>query len=192
VLSKGTDDGLMVSGGVNREETVSSRGETGGDISSKLAVCGGSVQTLEELEDGGVSGVGIEDTVNSLDDDVRVTNDLTLAVQLLGSSEVVDVGVDKVTSLEVADRHGDREVGVFSDVLQVGRGDELARRLGTLCGDITHGDGVTRASDNLQTIADGLSNAEVDEVVRRGQRSDLTSFTTIDVKTVLGQVGTDR
>lgn len=38
-----------------------------------------------------------------------VTNDLTLAVQLLGGSEIIGIGIHEVTRLHSPDGHGDGE-----------------------------------------------------------------------------------
>jgi hypothetical protein len=107
----------MVSGGVDGEETVGASWETGGNIGGEDTTCRSSVQTLEELELRGIWGGGVEDTVDSLDDDVGMSLNDTLAVQLLWCGEVVGVGVNEEAGLEVLDGHLDGEFLVLADVL---------------------------------------------------------------------------
>lgn len=59
---------------------------------------------------------------------MRVTNDLALRVKLLRGGEVVLLGIDEVTGLEVGDGHGNREWGVRGDGVTVGGDGELGRR----------------------------------------------------------------
>lgn len=96
-----------------------------------------------------------------------MSNDLTPPIELLRSTEVVALSVDEIASLHSLDCHRDGECRVRrSNVTHVGGELELARRLSGLGGDVTHGDGVARATLYLQAIGDGLAHTEVDEVVR--------------------------
>ena len=99
-----------------------------------------------------------------------MADDLSLAVELLWRGKVVLLSVDKVTGLQVLDRHGDGErliggdgVTVFG-VLELG-GWHVARG-----GDGADGCGVARTGGDLLAVGDGqVGNGEtkVDEVVRR-------------------------
>ena len=115
----------MVRGGVDGRDAVEARGETAGDLNGELAVDGLRVETLEEGELRGVGGLSLSEGLQGIDDDVRVADDVARAIDLLGSREVVGVRVDEVTSLEVLDRHRDRERGVGLDDLAVDRVGEL-------------------------------------------------------------------
>lgn len=168
----------MVGGGVDGAEAVGTSGKTVGDVSSENTVLGRIVQTLEEGEDSGVGGGGLLNAGQELNDDVRVTLNISTAVRELGGGEVVLVRVHEESSLEVGDGHGDREGGVGLDDITVLGGLELGRRHVRLCGDHTHGRWVARTGLDLLSIGDGQvgdGQAEVDEVVVRSQRSNLTS-----------------
>lgn len=70
VLSNSDEDGLMVRSSVDGGEAVGASRETVGDVSSENTVLSSVVKTLEEGEDGGVSGGGLRGTAEQLDDDV--------------------------------------------------------------------------------------------------------------------------
>ena len=125
MLGNSNEDGLMVGGGIDRSETVGTSGQTTCDISRQDTTLSFVVQTLEEGELSRVRRLSRGDGLNLLDDDVRVTLDITLSVDLLRSGEVVLVGVDEVTGLEVLDGHRNRESGVGLDSLTVNRECEL-------------------------------------------------------------------
>lgn len=125
VLSNSDESGLVVGSGVDRRETVSTSRETFSDIGSQDTTLSSSVETLEEGELRGVGGLSLSEGLQGIDDDVRVADDVTRAIDLLRSREVVGVRVDKVTSLKVLDRHRDRERGVGLDNLAVDRVGEL-------------------------------------------------------------------
>lgn len=118
----------------------------------------------EESEDGWVSGIGILDTIDGLNDDVGVTLDDPV-IKLLRSTEVVGVRVDEETRFQIADGHLNSEVGIGGDIVHVLGEHKLARGLSRLGGDVTHGDGVARSTLNLKTIGDGLTHTKVDKVV---------------------------
>ena len=178
MLSDGDESRLMVSSGVDRSETVDTSGETVGNISSQDTVSGLVVQTLEEGETSGVGGVGLGQGLQLLNNDVRVTLDIASTVNLLGSSEVVLLGVGEESSLEVGDGHRDGERSVGLDGIAVLGVLELGGRHVSLSSDDTHGCRVAGAGLDLLTIGErkvGNSQTEVDEVVRRSERSNLTS-----------------
>jgi len=120
VLGNGHQDGLMVSSGVDRRHFVETGRKASSNISSQDTAYGSGVQALEEDELLGVGRGGLVEGRELLDDDVGVTDDLTLTVDLLGSSEVVLLCVDEGTGLEVGDGHLDGERCVLSDGLAVG------------------------------------------------------------------------
>jgi hypothetical protein len=74
---------------------------------------------------------------------VGVTDDNILSIKLLGSTEIVGVGVDEVTGLQVLNGHLDCESSVGLYVVQVLGEDEFAGGLVGLWRNVTHWDGVT-------------------------------------------------
>lgn len=102
---------------------------------------------------------------------MRVTLDVAGGTDDLGGSEVVLFSVDEEARVEVGDGHGDGEVLVRGDRVQVLGECELGGRHVGRRGDHTHGGGVTRTSSDLLTVGDGQvgdSETEVNEVVARG------------------------
>ena len=178
VLRDSDQSRLVVRRGVNRGHAVHARRETC-HISRKHAALVLVVQALEERELGGVRRGRRVDRGELLDDDVRVALDVPLRVHLLRRGEVVRVRVHKVARLEVLDRHLDGEVLVRGHLAVVRREDELGRRHVRRRRDHPHRRGVARALLDLQPVRDLLvrhRRAEVDEVVRRGQRGDLAGL----------------
>lgn len=106
---------------------------------------------------------------------MRVTLDLTSAIQLLRRGEVVGLGVDEEASLEVADSNLDGERSVGSDGPTVLGVRDLSRGHVVDAGDSADGGWVAGARLDLLSVGDGKvgGQAEVDEVVRRSERSDL-------------------
>ena len=179
VLGNGDEGRLVVRGGVDRGETVGTSRKTSGDISSEDVIHSLAVETLEEGEAGRVCRGRLLKRVDRLDDDVRVALDLALCVDLLGRGEVVLIRVHEVAGLKVVDCHLDRELGVRLDRLEVHRELELARWHVRRGRDDTHGRGVARTRLDLLAVCDrqvGHRQAEVDEVVRRRERCDLTGL----------------
>lgn len=177
MLRNSDESRLMVSSSVDGGKTVNTSGETVSNISSQNTVRGLVVQTLEEGETSGVGGSGLVKSLKLLNNDVRVTLDITGTVDLLRSSKVVLGGVGEETSLEVSDGHRDGERGVGLDGVAVLGVLELGGRHVGLRGDDTHGRGVAGTGLDLFTVCQrkvGDGQTEVDEVVRRGERSNLT------------------
>lgn len=167
----------MVSCGVDRRDLVNTSWETVRDISSENTTLSGSVKTLEEGEHLGVGWGGLVEGLELLNDDVRVALDLSLAVELLGRGEVVAVCVDEEAGLHSTDGHGDGELLVGLDGITVLGVGELRRGHVVSRGEDTHGCGVARTTLDLFTVGDGEvrdGETEVNEVVRGGQRSNLT------------------
>lgn len=92
---------------------------------------------------------------------------MPLAVQLLGSSEVVSLGVGEESSLHVLDVHPDGEGGVGPERSKVLRELELGRWHVVDRGDGTDGSRVAGSGGDLLSIGNGSvdGQAEVDEVV---------------------------
>ena len=109
MLSDGYNDRLMISRRVDRRKLVESGLETVRDIGSQLTTCSSSVQALEERKLLGVGGRCLVEGIQLLNDDVRVTLDLAVRVELLRSCEVVGLSIDEETCLHVLDRHLDSE-----------------------------------------------------------------------------------
>jgi hypothetical protein len=118
-LSNGDEDGLMVSGRVDRGQFVGSSREPGSNISSEDTVDSCRVQALEECKLGRVRRCGRIQRIDRFDDNVGVADDLTLTVHLLGRGEIVLLGVYKVTGFKVVDGHRDCESLVRWDSAKV-------------------------------------------------------------------------
>ena len=85
VLSDGRKNRLVVCRGVDRSQTVDTRSETRSYGNAENAIrVRGSIDTFEECKLGGICSDGLIQTSDLLDDDVRVANDLTGCVELLG------------------------------------------------------------------------------------------------------------
>jgi hypothetical protein len=106
MLSVGHEDGLMVGSSVDGAEAVEARGDALVDVCGHDSVgVSSAVNTLEECkvqEVKGFSGIGRR---NGLNYDVSVSNDNALAIDLLGSSIVVALGIDEITERHIADLH---------------------------------------------------------------------------------------
>ncbi len=178
VLSNSDESRLVVGSGVNRRKTIGTSRETLGNIGSQNTTLSSSVKTLEVDKLGGVGRSGLRERLDGVDSNVRVADDITRAIHLLRSSEIVGVRVHEVTRLEVLDLHrnGERSVGLNDLAVHWVR--ELGGWHLRLSGDNTHGCGVARARGDLLAVGDRElgGQAEVDEVVGRGQRGDLTSL----------------
>jgi len=109
----------MVRISVDRTDTINAIRETIRDRLGYDTVDCSTVNALEECENIGVLGCCRREGANVLDSEMGVADDGTLGVNLLGTSVVVGLSVDKIAGLEVVDRHGDGESGVGLDVLTV-------------------------------------------------------------------------
>lgn len=108
----------MVSGSVDRRDTVNASWKTVGDGSRQNAVLGGVVEALEEGEDFGIQGVGRVDRRHLLHHNMAVTLDDTVD-QLLGSGKVGIVRVHKRSSVQIFDLEVDRECSVGRNGVKV-------------------------------------------------------------------------
>jgi len=94
------EHGLMVRSSVDREETVSTRGEALSDVSSDDTVTvRRSIDTLEERELGRVGGLSLVERGERLDDDVGVAEDDASVVDLRWSGVVVALSVREEAEL---------------------------------------------------------------------------------------------
>lgn len=78
-----------------------------------------TIHALKERELRRVRRRRLGEGIELLNDDVRVADDVALGVDLLRGGVVVRFGVDEVTGFEVGDGHGDVEVLVCGDVVEV-------------------------------------------------------------------------
>jgi hypothetical protein len=179
VLRDGDEHRLVVRGRVDRGDAVEALGEAASDVRGEDAVLGGVVEALEEREAGRVRRRRLVGRLELLDDDVRVALDVPLRVHLLRRGKVVRVRVHEVARLEVRDGERDGEGRVGRERRAVRRELELGRRHVLRRRDDAHRRGVARARLDLLAVREreaGHRQAEVDEVVRRGQRRDLARF----------------
>jgi len=102
---------------------------------------------------------------------VRVTNDIFLGVQLLWCREIIRIGVDEMTGLEVLETHLDLESGVCLDRVQILRMDKLGRWHVGRRSDDAHRRGIAGTPLDLLAVRKRLVDrqAKIDEVVRGGR-----------------------
>jgi hypothetical protein len=179
VLSDGDENGLMVGCRVDRAQAVGTSGETLVDGSRELTLAvSGQVQSLEECKDIRVQSVLALEIVNLFDGNVRMTDDDALIVDLLRSGVIVGSGVDEIAALNVFDFHRDCERLVLVEIRgKVFGKDEFGRGHLVDSDDTTHWSLVAGSTFFLNTVGQGnlLGQAKVDEVVGRGQGTDLSS-----------------
>jgi hypothetical protein len=89
VLRDGDERRLVVRRRVDGGDLVRAGRQAAGDLDGELAVDGRVVEALEERELGRVRRRRLAERGELLDDDVRVADDLALAVDLLRRAEVV-------------------------------------------------------------------------------------------------------
>ena len=102
---------------------------------------------------------------------MSVTNNVLLGVQLLRCGEIIRIGVDEMSGLEMLETHLDLEGGVRLDRAQILRMDELGRGHVGRRSDDTHRRGIAGTPLDLLAVREGLVDrqAKVDKVVRGGQ-----------------------
>lgn len=74
-----------------------------------------SPNSLEESKHGRVGDGGLAQRGKLLDDDMRVSDDKALSIELLGSGEVVRGSVDEIARFQVLDGQSNIEVRVGLD-----------------------------------------------------------------------------
>jgi hypothetical protein len=179
VLSDGDENGLMVGCRVDRAQAVGTSGETLVDGSRELTLAvSGQVQSLEERKDIRIQSVLALEIVNLFDGNVRMTDDDALIVDLLRSGVIVGSGVDEIAALHVFDFHRDCKRLVLVEIRgKVFGKDEFGRGHLVDSDDTTHWGLVAGSTFFLNTVGQGdlLGQAKVDEVVGRGQGTNLSS-----------------
>lgn len=181
----------MVGSGVDGAHAVGTGWQATSDGRAQDTIDCLRVETLEERKLLGIKDSGVAQPIDGLNDHVGVTDDLAIAIGLLGSTKVVSVGVDEGAGLNVLDSHFNGKVLVRGDGVEVlRRGERGGRHLCFPCND-AHDDGIAAAISGLETIGDRHvhRSAEIDEVILASERSDLAGFVVSTGKTVLGNVG---
>ena len=108
---------------------------------------------------------------------MRVTENLTSTIQRLRGGEVIGLGIDELAGCEVPDSDLDVERSVGGDGGTILGVRDLARGHVVDVRDNADGGGVAGTGLNLLAIGDrkvGYRQTEVDEVVRRRERSNLS------------------
>jgi hypothetical protein len=175
MLSDRNEHRLMVRRRVDTRKPVHTRGEPIRHVGRNDTILLRTVDALEERELVRVCRGRLVEGLELLDDDVRVADDLSLCVHLLGCGVVVGLRVDEVACLDVVERHLDRERLVGLDGPAVRREHELRGRHVRRRGDDTHRSRVAGTRLDLRAVRDGFvgRETEVDEVVSRREGGDL-------------------
>jgi len=97
MLGIGHQRGLMVGSSVDGANSVHASSEAAGDVGGEDAILGDVVQTLEEGEGGGIERLGRLEGGELLDDNVTMTNENSIAIDLLGSGIIVGLGIDEIS-----------------------------------------------------------------------------------------------
>lgn len=165
----------MVGIGVHCAEAVGTSRKTSSDIYIQFTISTCRlVDALEEGEDGRIRWVSGVDRIEQLDGDMCVSDDESI-LELLRSTIVVGLCVDKVSSDHVLDEH------LYGKLLVGGEGASIGRE-GNLCSghrgrgdDVSENNTIAASINELLAIGESLSLAEVDEVVGRRERCRLAS-----------------
>lgn len=155
----------MVRCGRHGADTIVTSWETTGDSCGEEALTVTSiVDALEESEGDWVwCSSGSQVITKSLNGNVSMANDDSV-VQRLRSSVVGNIGVGKRSSCEICDLELNVEGLIGWQILAWLRVQDDGRDHVGLCRDITHNDTVARSGLDLETIGQGLSGTEIDEV----------------------------
>lgn len=125
MLGNGNEHRLVISRCVDRCEAVEASREAIRDVRSDDTVDCCSVNTLEECKDIRVRRGRLVEGGQLLNNNVRVADNAATRVDLLRCTVVVALCIDKVTCIEVVDRHLDGELLVCWDRRAIGREDKL-------------------------------------------------------------------
>jgi hypothetical protein len=195
VLCDGNDGRGVVGVRVDGCKAIFTGRETSGNVRGELSSLRSGVDALEERKSGGVEDGRVRKVVHLLDDKATssrqyyylegeeeakenvlwVTDEDTLAIELLRSHVVRLLSIGEHAGLHVVNVHLDGERLVGGDSVLVGGAGKLARGHVGLWDNVTHWDRVARTPGDLLTVRDGLSDAKVDEIVRGGQGGNLSS-----------------
>lgn len=177
MLGDGDEHRLVVRRRVDRAHLVEALRQTRRDGDRQDTVDCRIVHALEEGKLVGVAWLGLLEAREGLDDHMRMANNVPVLVNLLGRGKVRRGRVGEGAGGEVLDRELDVERRVRGgDVAQVGRVLEFHGRHVRRRRDDAHRRRVAGPGLDLLTVHDGLARhgrAEVDKVVRRGERSNL-------------------
>jgi hypothetical protein len=162
---------LMIRRCVDRRQFVCASWKAFSNVRRKDTALSSSIQAKEERELLGIVRIRLVQRSEWFNDNVRVADDLTLAVELLRCGEVVCLCIHEITGLHTLDRHFDGERLVNWHRPEVVWEDKLGRGHVSGCRDLSHGCRVTGSCFDLLAIGDGLlcGETEVDEVVGRRQ-----------------------
>lgn len=174
MLSDRNNERLVVRSCIDGTELVETSWETFVDTGRDHAIDCRSVDSLEEGKGLGIGRCLLVECTQLLDNNMRMPNDLSLGVQLLGGGEVVGCSVNEIAGLHVLNSHRDIERRVSLDGAKVLWVCELGARHVIGTGDGADRDRITGTGRDLLSIGDRSidGKAEVDEVVRgrKGRR----------------------
>lgn len=139
MLSDGDKHWLMVGGSVDRGKAIHSSREALRYFCGQHTTFGSRIEALEELKLERIDRLRLLHVFQLLDDDMRMAFNGTLAIQLLGSREVILSSIDKVSHLHIDNGHLDGERLILLDFIGVSWEYELGSRHLVLGGDSTHG-----------------------------------------------------
>lgn len=167
VLCDRNEDRLVVRSGVDGGKFVHASWQAVGDIRSQNASLSSTVESLEECKDGRVKGVGLLHVLQLLNDNMRVSPNDALAIELLRGREIVLLRVDEVTCFQILNGHTNRELLVCLDLAQILGEHEFGRGHPGLGRDCAHGSWVAGAVGDLCAVGDREVDrlAEINEVV---------------------------
>jgi len=117
----------MVGGRIDRGQLIEPNFETVRNSGAQFAIVGGRIQTFEKHKILRVSGSGLGEGSEFFNNNMRVTLDLALSVELLGGSEIIGISIDEKTSLHVLDGHLNSESLVRLERAKVLWGGKLGR-----------------------------------------------------------------
>jgi hypothetical protein len=109
VLSYWNKHWLMIGSRVDRRELVEARRKPTGDISCQYTILRGGIQSLEEGKSLRIGGSRLIKRGELLYHNMRVANNLSLAIHLLWSCKIIFLCVDKGAGLEILHGHADGE-----------------------------------------------------------------------------------
>lgn len=177
MLGNRNNDRLVVRRCVDGTELVETSWETFVDTGSNHAIDCRSVDSLEERKGLGISRRLLVERIQLLDNNMRVSNDLSLGIQLLRGSEVVGCSINEIAGLHFLNGHRDIECRVSLDGAKVLWVCELGTRHVIGSGDGADRDRIAGTSCDLLSVGDRSihGKAKVDEVVRSGKGRRLSS-----------------
>jgi len=172
MLSNWSQNRLMIRRGINGRQPVDPRRQSICDVSSEHFSYGSIVESLEKREHFRFQNFRRVKRRHLLDDDMRVTLNETLIIQLLRRRIIILLCVYEVSCLEVLDFHLDGELLICWYCATVLREYELRRWHPILRRNDTHRSRVARTPRDLFAIGQRQvhSFAEIDIVIGRRQR----------------------